>query len=238
MSLSLQRQPTVLYSNSNTVCSLLLPSTAFFAVNNLTGLTYLPLSQQTTLPFPTIAQVNAGTAYAPNTAIWTVSGARQLTAWSCVHVVISPTTGAVYIDVTDQTFAVTRNETAGTYAAGAPAGNAQYGIGKACSGATNVATLLAGTDAAMAYANVNLSGTAFVVSGSSAACSGAGSCICSCNCNGPLVAVRAAMADGSGRERAFTRPPPPPLSCSARAGRSGQRRARARSAFPPRRSRS
>lgn len=149
------------------------------------GLTYLPLVQQTALTFPTLASVNTGAAYAPNTAIWTVS-ARQLTAWSCVRVVVNAASGAVYIDATDRTFAWTRDETAGTYAVGAP--NAQFGIGKACTGATTVATLLAGTSTTMGYANVNLSGTAFMVSGSTTQCAGAASCTCSCNCNGPIVA--------------------------------------------------
>ena len=157
-----------------------------FWVNTVTGQTYLPLTEVTAQPFPTIAQVNSGAAYAPNVAIWTVSGARQLTAFSCVHIVINPSSGAAYIDVTDLAFAITRDETAVTYAAGAP--NAQYGIGKACSGATTAATLLAGTDLAMGYANVNLSGTAFMVSGTTTQCAGASSCTCSCNCNGPLVA--------------------------------------------------
>ena len=138
------------------------------------GVTYLPLAQTMAFPFPTIAQVNAGTAYAPNSAIWTVGTVRQLTAWSCIHIVINPVSGSVYVDIADATYAFMRDEVAATYAKGSV--NAQYAVGKACTSATSVATLLAGTDATMAYANVNLSGTAFAISGTTC---GVASCTCS-----------------------------------------------------------
>jgi len=68
-----------------------------------------------------------------------------------------------------------------------PAG-VQFGVGNACTGPTTVATLLAGTDATMAVANVNLSGTPFLMSGTSVQCGAATACVCSCDCNGPVVA--------------------------------------------------
>jgi hypothetical protein len=95
-----------------------------------------------------------------------------------VHVVIDPTSGSVYIDITDATFAVTHNELAGTYTAGTPQ-YAMFGYGKGCSGATALSALTGRTDLTMGYANVNLSGTAFLVSGTVAACNGAAACTCS-----------------------------------------------------------
>jgi hypothetical protein len=150
-------------------------------VNTTTGLSYLPLPQKTVQPFPTVAQVSAGLV-APNSAVYTKQATAQhvyLIAYSCVHLVISAT-GATAIDTLDATFAVTNDQTAGTYSAGntAPPGSA-YATPYACTGTTSVPALLAGTIPTAGVANVNLSGTAFAVSGSAAVCNGAQSCTCS-----------------------------------------------------------
>lgn len=148
-------------------------------VNSSTGLTYLPLVQRTTQPFPTVAQLNAGTAVAPNSAVYTkqVTAAHvYLVAYSCVHIIIS-SNGSAAIDTLDATFAVTNDQTAGTYAAGLTAPSVAYAAPYACTGSTGVAALLAGTIATAGYGNVNLSGTAFAVA--STTCGGAASCTCS-----------------------------------------------------------
>ena len=100
----------------------------------------------------------------------------------CVHVVVNPVTGAVALDPSDASFAITNDQTSSTYYAGV-VGAQPYATPYACTAATSVATLLAGTDLTAGFASVNLSGTAFAVSGDT--CGGAPSCTCS-GAGGPV----------------------------------------------------
>lgn len=148
-------------------------------VNTTTGLSYLPLSQRTVQPFPTVAQLNAGTATAPNSVVYTkqvTSAHVYLIAYSCVHIIIS-SNGSAAIDTLDGTFAVTNDQTAATYAAGVTAPSVAYAAPYACTGSGAVATLLAGTVATSGYANINLTETAFALASTS--CNGVASCTCS-----------------------------------------------------------
>ena len=77
------------------------------------GLTYIPLPQQLSPPFPAISAINAGVGNvaAPNTVSLSnvyYSKRPQLTAYSCVRVNLSAV-GTAIIDTTDSSFAVTRD---------------------------------------------------------------------------------------------------------------------------------
>lgn len=115
-------------------------------------------------PYPPASALPAHIPYPP-----------LLLALQCVHLVISAA-GAAAIDTLDATFALTNDQTAGSFYAGVT-GAQPFGAPYSCTSSMAVATLLAGTDATAGYANINLTGTAFAVS--STTCSGAASCTCS-----------------------------------------------------------
>ena len=151
-------------------------------VNAATGVTYLPLAAQVSPPFPTIAAVTTAGVIAPNVATYTNAANPHdplFTAYSCVRLVVNATGGAS-IDVTDDTFAVTYNEVTGAYSSGVPQGGGPlFGSPYACTDySLSPADILDGKVPTAAYGNVNLSGTPFVVFGSS--CDGS----LRCNCTG------------------------------------------------------
>lgn len=113
----------------------------------------------------------------------------------CVHIVINSATGAAAIDTSDATFALTNDQTSGTYNAGVSRARA-YANPYACTGTTSVATLLAGTVAMTGYANVNLSGTAFAIAG--IPCGGAANCTCSSAGNPVCGSFSASTYAGAG----------------------------------------
>ena len=107
----------------------------------------LPLPQVTSPPFPTLAQVNAGGVWAPNTATYAPPGfvSLYLTAWSCLRVSFSGTVPAtVVVNAKDNTFALSRNQVSGAYVAGAVNTGYMNAIGCSQNGAT-LAALLTGT---------------------------------------------------------------------------------------------
>lgn len=158
-------------------------------VNSTSGFQYLPLSATQAQPFPTVLSVAARSAAPFNAATFpggNIAGGpatgRCMTAYYCVRLIVS-SDGSVAVNATDDTFAVSHNETTDVYSVGTRGCRGlPLGTTSPCLGPALLAPMLAGTDPNIAYLNINLSSTAFTLA--TDPCNGASRCNCSTQTTG------------------------------------------------------